>query len=288
MPELPEVETTRLGFVHQIKGATIQHTRLGKPLRWELGCAPDDLKGLTVENVRRRSKYLLIDLIQVPNQKSLSAGMLMVHLGMSGSLRFEKTTPATPTKNNAPEKHEHFTMYTSTGVLRLIDPRRFGAVVYAPAGEQDPTALKLLNHLGPEPLSDTFTPIYLHRALKNRKIPIKTALMDAKIVVGVGNIYANEALFHAGIRPDTPANRIGIVRTTRIHAAIIKVLQAALKAGGSSLRNYASTDGEPGYFQLETRVYARGGQACSTCGKTIRMLRLGQRSCFFCPQCQKR
>lgn len=317
MPELPEVETTRLGFVHAIRHARIHSVHLGKPLRWPLGCAPSALAGLCVQNVRRRSKYLLLDLGQeiIEAEKAnapmsaakpacahqRAAGMLIIHLGMSGSLRFTPTPAAATLSANAATafstsldaptplaRHEHFGMHTSQGTLRLTDPRRFGAVVYAPQGEADPMAQKLLQHLGPEPLSAAFTPTHLHHNLRKRRIAVKQAIMDARVVVGVGNIYASEALFHAGIRPDTPACRIGPTRATRLHAAIVKVLNAALRAGGSSLRNYTSPDGKAGYFQLETRVYGRTGQPCTSCGKTIVMLRLGQRSCFFCPSCQKR
>lgn len=304
MPELPEVETTRLGLVHAICHARIEHIQLGKPLRWPLGCEPEALPGLCVQNVRRRSKYLLFDLFVDRHANAnananacagratdtSSAGILIIHLGMSGSLRFEPATqPAhAAVSHNPPAPHEHFTMHTTRGVLRLTDPRRFGAVVYAPLGERDPSARKLLDHLGPEPLSADFTPARLHRSLRGRRAAIKQVIMDARTVVGVGNIYASEALFHARIRPDTPAGRIGITRATRLHAAIVKVLTAALRAGGSSLRNYSAADGKAGYFQLQTKVYARAGQACATCGTTIRMLRLGQRSCFFCPVCQKR
>lgn len=299
MPELPEVETTRLGFVHAIRQARIRSVRLGKPLRWPLGCSPETLAGLCIQDVRRRSKYLLFDLTDRPQPASGSplhrndaaephpAGMLIIHLGMSGSLRFDPlgTADCPPA---APARHEHLTMHTSQGILRLTDPRRFGAVVYAPQGAADPAACKLLNHLGPEPLSAAFTPAYLHHCLRRRRAAVKQVIMDARVVVGVGNIYASEALFHAGIRPDTAACRIGLTRATRLHAAIIRVLNAALRAGGSSLRDYTGADGKAGYFQLETRVYGRTGQTCTTCGKTITMLRLGQRSCFFCPGCQKR
>lgn len=311
MPELPEVETTRLGLADAIRLARIEHVQLGKPLRWPLGCEPETLCGLYVKDVRRRSKYLLFDLSAEPpltpvlkpsSHRQLhhdstpdnatiqhTAGILIMHLGMSGSLRFEpgRQPNRTATDRNS-AAHEHFTMHTTQGVLRLTDPRRFGAVVYAPLGERDPSARKLLDHLGPEPLSADFTPARLHHRLRGRRAAIKQVIMDARTVVGVGNIYASEALFHAGIRPDTPAGRIGITRATRLHAAIVKVLTAALRAGGSSLRNYSAADGKAGYFQLETKVYARAGQACATCGTTIRMLRLGQRSCFFCPVCQKR
>lgn len=292
MPELPEVETTRLSFVDRIRGARITDVRMGKPLRWPLGHPTDDLISLTVTDVQRRSKYLILVLQNQQGTRSDEANQtswLIIHLGMSGSLRFEEGNANTESEHKeSTQPHEHFTMRTTRGVLRLIDPRRFGAVVYAPQGARDTAAQKLLSHLGPEPLSAEFTPRYLYQALRNRRIPIKQAIMDAKVVVGVGNIYASESLFHARIHPTTAAHKLGHIRCARLHAAITKVLQAALAAGGSSLRNYASADGEPGYFQLATCVYARDGQACRNCGTTVQMLRLGQRSTFFCPSCQRK
>jgi formamidopyrimidine-DNA glycosylase len=269
MPELPEVEVTRLGFAQSIAGARIQALRLGAPLRWPLGLEPQSLVGRQVLGVRRRGKYLLMD---------LSEGLLLLHLGMSGSLRFAPTLPA-------PGKHDHFEMHTSQGVLRLTDPRRFGAVVFAPAEGLDP-AKKLLARLGVEPLTDAFNAASFARALKQKAAPIKQVLLAGELVVGVGNIYASEALFLAGIRPTVAAKRISSARAARLHAAIREVLARAVQQGGSSLRDFAGTQGQSGYFQLQAAVYDRAGEPCRACGGTIKTIRQGQRSTFFCPRCQ--
>ena len=274
MPELPEVEVTRLSVVDQISGATVRAVRLGQPLRWPLGCAPEALVGATVVGVRRRGKYLLFD---------LSNGLLLLHLGMSGSLAF---LPGT--HGPAPAKHDHFDLLTSRGLLRLNDPRRFGAVVFAPGGEADPIARKLLDGLGLEPLTDQFDAASFHAGLRQRKAPIKQVLLAGDVVVGVGNIYASEALFMAGLRPTLRANAISLPRATRLHAAIRDVLARAVEKGGSTLRDFSNAQGESGYFQLEAMVYGRDGQPCRVCASPIKALRQGQRSTFYCPTCQKR
>lgn len=270
MPELPEVEATRLSFADRIAGAQVLSMHLGKALRWPLGCAPAQLLGRTVLAVRRRGKYLLIDLDQ---------GLLLVHLGMSGSLRFAGQLAALG-------KHEHFEMSTTHGTLRLNDPRRFGAVVYVES-EDAPVARKLLGKLGMEPLSDDFEVSSFHAGLKRRKAAIKQVLLAGDVVVGVGNIYASETLFLAGIRPTSIAARLSRPRVEKLHAAIRDVLGRAVAGGGSTLRNFSSATGESGHFQLEAMVYARAGQACRVCGKAIKALRQGQRSTFYCPHCQK-
>lgn len=270
MPELPEVETTRLNIAERLLGARISRIGLGKPLRWPLGVAPETLLQRQVLGVRRRGKYLLIDLDQ---------GLLLLHLGMSGSLRLATELPP-------PGPHDHFELVTNHGVLRLHDPRRFGAVVYA-RSESDPVALKLLGKLGVEPLTPAFEPLAFHAALRQRRAAIKQVLLAGTVVVGVGNIYACEALFAAGIRPTTSAARLSRPRVQRLHAAIVQVLQQALQAGGSSLRNYSNADGQSGYFQLQTQVYDRAGQPCRGCGSAIRLLRQGQRSSYYCAHCQK-
>ncbi|MFT3718024.1 bifunctional DNA-formamidopyrimidine glycosylase/DNA-(apurinic or apyrimidinic site) lyase [Pseudorhodoferax sp.] len=270
MPELPEVEVTRRSFAERIAGAAVTGVRLGKPLRWALGCAPQALLGRRVEAVRRRGKYLLIDLDQ---------GLLLLHLGMSGSLRFDAVAgPAGP--------HDHFDLETSRGVLRLHDPRRFGAVVHVD-GPQAPQAVKLLGRLGVEPLDEGFDAALFHAGLRQRAAPIKQVLLAGDLVVGVGNIYASEALFQAGIRPTTRAHRLGAERARRLHAAVREVLERAVERGGSSLRDFSDATGEAGHFQLEAMVYGRAGQPCRVCGTPIRAIRQGQRSTFFCPQCQK-
>ena len=279
MPELPEVEVTRQSFAAAIAGARILAVRVGKPLRWPLGCDPQRLVGQKVLGVRRRAKYLLMD---------LNDGLLLWHLGMSGSLLFSSTPPPAQT-------HDHFDLVTDRGVLRLHDPRRFGAVVYA-TDQSSAEAVKLLGHLGVEPLSIEadqmsahvdFTPEFFHRGLQQRRSAIKQVLLSGDVVVGVGNIYASEALFLAGIRPTVAACRISRPRAEKLRQAIVQVLSRAVQQGGSTLRDFSSADGKTGYFQLEAMVYDRAGQPCRACGAPIRQLKQGQRSTFYCVQCQK-
>ena len=269
MPELPEVEVTRLSFAHRIAGARIESAAIGKPLRWPLGIAPTALLGRQVLQVRRRGKYLLLD---------LDHGLLLIHLGMSGSLAFADQLPAAG-------PHDHFELATSQGRLRLHDPRRFGAVVWAES-EADPVARKLLGHLGVEPLGPGFEPLAFWQALQARRSAIKQVLLAGDIVVGVGNIYASEALFAAGIAPTLSASGLSQVRAERLHGAIRSVLARALEQGGSTLKDFSSAEGKSGYFQLEAMVYDRAGLPCRACGATIQALRQGQRSTFFCPDCQ--
>ena len=271
MPELPEVEITRQSFAQAIQGAKILRVNLGKALRWPLGCEPSALIGMQVLGVRRRAKYLLVD---------LSGGLLLVHLGMSGSLRFSSAMPAMGL-------HEHFEMQTTQGTLRLKDPRRFGAVVYA-RSPLDTAAQKLLGHLGPEPLESDFTVAYFKNTLSGKTAAIKTVLLDARVVVGVGNIYANEALFLAKINPKAAAGKLSAERMQRLLQAIQQVLKRALAVGGSTLKDFSNAQGKEGYFQLEMMVYDREGEPCRVCGSLVRTLRQGQRSTFYCPQCQKR
>lgn len=270
MPELPEVEVTRLSFADAIAGAKVLSVRLGKALRWPLGYPVAELAGRSVLAVRRRGKYLLID---------LDRGLLLLHLGMSGSLSFAKHLPPAGS-------HDHFEMVTSHGTLRLKDPRRFGAVVYADS-EDAPEARKLLGKLGMEPLAEDFDVNQFHAGLKRRQAAIKQVLLAGDVVVGVGNIYASEALFLAGIRPTLSAARLSRPRAARLHAAIREVLARAVAKGGSTLRNFSSASGESGHFQLDAMVYGRHGQACRVCGTPIKSLRQGQRSTFYCPHCQK-
>jgi formamidopyrimidine-DNA glycosylase len=270
MPELPEVEVTRLSFADRIAGARIEAVRLGKPLRWPLGCEPAALAGRTVRGVRRRGKYLLLD---------LDRGLLLLHLGMSGSLRFDGWMPEAAV-------HDHFDLVTSRGVLRLNDPRRFGAVVYC-EGEDAPEAVKLLGGLGVEPLAGDFDLDAFHAGLKRRKAPVKQVLLSGDLVVGVGNIYASEALFLAGIRPTLAAHRISRPRAARLRDAIRDVLARAVAKGGSTLRDFSNAHGESGYFQLEAMVYDRAGEPCRVCGCPIRAIRQGARATYFCPVCQK-
>lgn len=270
MPELPEVEVTRRSFADQVAGALIVSLRMGKPLRWPLGCAVDSLVGRRVQGVRRRGKYLLLDLDQ---------GLLLLHLGMSGSLGFFKNPPP-------PGVHDHCDLHTSQGVLRLHDPRRFGAVVYAEQ-EDSPVAQKLLGKLGPEPLEADFDLAKFHAALRQRSAPIKQVLLAGNVVVGVGNIYASEALFRAGIRPTAKASSLSRPRCDRLYQAVREVLAQAVEKGGSTLRNFSNAKGETGHFQMQAMVYARAGQPCRVCAAEIRSIRQSQRSTFFCPHCQK-
>jgi formamidopyrimidine-DNA glycosylase len=270
MPELPEVEVTRRSFASRIEGARVLSVRMGKPLRWPLGCAAADLAGRSVMGVRRRGKYLLMD---------LDRGMLLLHLGMSGSLAFAKSLPAAGV-------HDHFEMQTSKGMLRLHDPRRFGAVVYAD-NEDAPVACKLLGRLGMEPLGGHFDLKAFGLGLAARRAAIKQVLLAGDVVVGVGNIYASEALFKARIRPTASAAGLGRVRVARLHAAVQQVLTMAVEKGGSTLRDFHDSGGDAGYFQLVASVYGRAGQPCKVCGTNIKTLRQGQRSSFFCPKCQR-
>jgi formamidopyrimidine-DNA glycosylase len=282
MPELPEVEVTRLSFASRIAGARVLDVHVGKPLRWPFGVglaggaseAVDALSGAVVQGVRRRGKYLLVDML-----KNAKPGLLIIHLGMSGSLLFSPRLPAAG-------KHDHFSLLTTQGELRLNDPRRFGAVIFA-YSENDSWPRKLLDGLGVEPLTDDFQPEPFHAALKKRSAPIKQVLLAGDIVVGVGNIYASEALFLAGIRPALAAAKLSKPRTLKLHAAVKQVLQAALEKGGSTLRDFSSATGEGGYFQLEANVYGREGEACRVCESPIKMIRQGQRSTFYCSSCQK-
>ncbi|HSV44993.1 MAG TPA: bifunctional DNA-formamidopyrimidine glycosylase/DNA-(apurinic or apyrimidinic site) lyase [Ramlibacter sp.] len=270
MPELPEVEVTRRSFAQRIAGARILAARLGKPLRWPLGCEPQALVGRTVLGVRRRGKYLLVDLDQ---------GLLLLHLGMSGSLGFALELPP-------PGAHDHFDLVTTRGVLRLNDPRRFGAVVHA-AAQDAPAAAKLLGRLGVEPLEDGFDAAAFHAGLKRRNAPVKQVLLAGELVVGVGNIYASEALFLAGIRPTLAASRISGPRARKLHAAVRQVLEQAVRSGGSTLRDFTNAHGESGNFQREAMVYDRAGQPCRVCGVPVRSIRQGQRATYYCPNCQK-
>ena len=270
MPELPEVEVTRLSFASAIAGAVVESVRVGKPLRWPLGAAPEQLVGQHVRAVRRRGKYLLLDLDQ---------GILLMHLGMSGSLSFSRKQPAAG-------PHDHFDLLTARGLLRLNDPRRVGAVVYVP-GEDSPQAQQLLGKLGLEPLSADFALDAFHAGLKRRGSAIKQVLLGGQVVVGVGNIYACETLFLAGIRPTLKASRITKRQASRLHAAICDVLARAVEKGGSTLRDFSNAKGENGYFQLEAMVYGREGLPCKVCAKPVRLMRQGQRSTYWCSQCQK-
>jgi formamidopyrimidine-DNA glycosylase len=276
MPELPEVEVTRQSFSERIRGAQVTDVRLGKPLRWPLGVAPEGLVARTVGEVSRRGKYLWLPL----HAGGLPAGGLLMHLGMSGSLAFGAGM-------EAPGAHDHFDLVTTHGTLRLTDPRRFGAVVWAP-GRDEGLAGRLLAGLGLEPFDAGFNGAYLHAALQRRRVAVKLALLSGDIVVGAGNIYACEALHAAGIDPRTRSDRISRPRCERLARAVRETLAHALDLGGSTLRDFRDAHGMAGRFQSQARVYGREGLGCAMCGTAVRRVVQGQRSTFFCPRCQTR
>ena len=272
MPELPEVETTRRGLAPHMQGHRIDAVIVrNRALRWPIprGLAKQ-VSGRTVRAVERRGKYLLID---------CGAGWMILHLGMSGSLRVVPNgTPA--------GKHDHVDLVLSSEMIaRLTDPRRFGALLWEP---DDPLHHPLLARLAPEPLGTEFQAGWLHARTRGRRAAIKTIVMDSHIVVGVGNIYASESLFRAGIHPGLAAGRVSLLRCDKLVAAIQETLAAAIAAGGSTLRDYVGAQGDPGYFQQTYFVYGRRGKPCRVCGTAIKALRQGQRSTFFCPVCQRR
>jgi formamidopyrimidine-DNA glycosylase len=257
--------------MERIRGARVTAVRLGKPLRWPLGCAPQLLVRRRVGEVVRRGKYLWLPFEQ---------GGLLLHLGMSGSLAFSAAlAPAGP--------HDHFDLATTHGTLRLTDPRRFGAVLWS-AGLDSGMAARLLAGLGLEPFDPDFTGTYLHSRLSGRRVAIKQALLAGEIVVGAGNIYACEALFEAGIDPRTPAGRISLRRCERLAAAVRRILAQAVDLGGTTLRDFRDAHGMAGQFQLHARVYGRGGEPCLSCGRPVRRIVQGQRATYFCAQCQRR
>ena len=274
MPELPEVETTRRGIAPHLSGKTIAQAVIRNPrMRWPV---PDELPsllpGLTVRSVMRRAKYLLLD---------CGEGTLIIHLGMSGSLRI---LPPVPNTELSPGKHDHFDLILhDRTILRLRDPRRFGAVLWQTGNVlQHP----LLQNLGPEPLTADFDAARLFARTRGSRVSIKQTLMNHHVVVGVGNIYANEALFLAGINPKIAAGRISVARYERLVRAVKQTLQQAIEAGGSSLRDFVHSDGTHGYFQQHYWVYGREGQRCKKCSRIIQHIRQGQRASFYCPACQ--
>lgn len=271
MPELPEVETTCRGIAPHVRGRTITRLAVHEPrLRWPVDPGlPARAHNQHILGVDRRAKYLLLH---------LERGHLLLHLGMSGSLRVLPTSTPRMT-------HDHFDIEMDSGwTVRFNDPRRFGSLMCI---EGEPATHPLLRSLGPEPLSGDFDGAYLHRATRHRRIAIKQAVMDSHLVVGVGNIYASEALFEAGIRPGRAAHSLTRAECTRLAAAIHKVLAAAITQGGTTLRDYVHADGKPGYFRQELQVYDRAGMPCRHCGTPIRQRRQGQRSTYYCPTCQK-
>lgn len=271
MPELPEVEVTRLGVVELLRGALVHSVKMGKPLRWPLGARESRLQGLQIKDIARRGKYLLVH---------CEPEVLLVHLGMSGSLRLVPFGEPYSART-----HDHFVMQTSRGTLVLNDPRRFGAVVFA-KNAQAPIVKKLLGKLGVEPLSEDFTPTLLYKALKSRKTSIKQALLGGTIVVGVGNIYASESLFLAKIRPTRISAKLTQRQCSALCSAVKAILSRAIEAGGSTLQNFSNPLGESGYFQLESRVYDRAGEPCRVCRSPIKHIVQSNRSSYYCAVCQ--
>lgn len=271
MPELPEVETTRRGIAASVTGKVIENVIVRESrLRWPL---PDDfaaqLQGQRIAAVERRAKYLLL---------KLDRGALIAHLGMSGSLRVLPIEAAAL-------KHDHVDIVLSSRTcLRFNDPRRFGSMHYT---TDEPLAHSLLKNLAPEPLGDEFDAEYLVAKAKGRKVVIKQFIMNGNLVVGVGNIYASEALFRAGIRPSRATGRVKRDEFVKLAKAIKAVLSDAIRAGGTTLRDYVNSNGMPGYFRQKLFVYERAGEPCRKCKTPIKQLRHGQRSTYYCPQCQK-
>ncbi|MGD2073534.1 MAG: bifunctional DNA-formamidopyrimidine glycosylase/DNA-(apurinic or apyrimidinic site) lyase [Gammaproteobacteria bacterium] len=272
MPELPEVETTRRGIEPHLVGSRIERLIVRQhQLRWPIPRQlPRTVRGAQIIAVRRRAKYLLI---------TTDAGTLIVHLGMSGSLRLLSDNGAMA------DAHDHVDLIISSGRrLRYTDPRRFGAWLWTPA---EPADHALLRHLGPEPLGDDFDGPYLFERSRGRRLAVKSLIMDSRVVAGVGNIYANEALHRAGIHPGRAAGRVGATRYVVLAEAVKTVLMQAIREGGTTLRDFVGGEGKPGYFQQALRVYARTGQPCHACASTVRETRTGQRSSFYCPRCQR-
>lgn len=271
MPELPEVETTRRGLAPHLEGQRVDSATVRqRQLRWKVDKNFEKrIQGAEILHLQRRAKYLLVH---------TDHGCAIWHLGMSGSLRLVGPEYAL-------EKHDHIDWALDSGlILRYRDPRRFGALLWT---DDDPAEHQLLAHLGPEPLSDDFHGDCLFEVSRGRRQAVKTFIMDGRIVVGVGNIYASESLFLAGIRPDREAGSIARARYLRLAAAIKEVLASAIEQGGTTLRDFIGGDGQPGYFAQRLNVYGRTGQPCPRCGAPVREVLLGQRSTFFCSYCQR-
>ncbi len=270
MPELPEVETTRRGLQPLILDKTIDHIEVRNPqLRWPIPDNIGDITGQTITHIKRRGKYLII---QLDNGQHL-----IIHLGMSGSLSvLDQTVPL--------KKHDHFVAYLNNNrALRFHDPRRFGCILLV---SHNPEQHTLLASLGPEPLGNHFTGQWLKQTAQKRRVAVKNFIMNAQVVVGVGNIYAAEALFRAGIHPKRDAARISLQRYQILAESIKNVLSEAIDAGGTTLRDFSQSDGKPGYFKQQLNVYGRDGRACVQCGHRIYKARISQRSSYYCPQCQ--
>lgn len=280
MPELPEVEVIRRGIAPHLEGRRIADVTIRNPnLRWPVPSnIAETLRGLKIHSVARRAKYLLLN---------CGEGSVILHLGMSGSLRLLIPTEATPAALAAvaPQKHDHIDLILDNGaIFRLRDPRRFGAMLWSCG---DVLRHELLAQLGPEPLDAAFDGAILYKKTRGRSASIKQVLMNSRVVAGVGNIYASEALYHARIHPLSPADGISLIRYGKLVEAIKRTLNLAIEAGGSSLRDFVNSEGKPGYFQQQYWVYGRTGKPCRQCGTHIMQIRQGQRSSFYCPLCQK-
>ncbi len=270
MPELPEVETTRRGIEPHICGQQITRVLVrNRQLRWPVPATLEKaLTGMTVEDVDRRAKYLLFQ---------TGKGTMILHLGMSGSLRIAKT-------GDKIRKHDHVEVkFANNRLLRLNDPRRFSSIHWTTSPCEEHWLLK---PLGPEPLSNDLTADYLYHKSRNRKIAIKNFIMNSHVVAGVGNIYASESLFLAGIHPERDAGKVSKSRYGKLLTAVRQVLQAAIESGGSTLNDFIKPDGQPGYFQYHFSVYGKAGQPCGKCASPIKQIKLGQRSTFYCGKCQ--
>ncbi len=271
MPELPEVETTRRGIEPLVSDKVVDHVLIhNASLRWPVSQElVSILPGQKFTVVSRRSKYLLF---------SIGQGTMLVHLGMTGNLRVDNS-------HLVRRKHDHVEIvFTDGTALRYNDSRRFGSILWT---EEDPAQHVRLATLGPEPFSSEFNATYLYKRSRGRKIAVKPFLMDAHIVVGVGNIYASEALFRASVDPVRPAGKVSMASYKRLVETVTVILNEAIAAGGTTIRDFANSEGKPGYFSQELRVYGRAGQKCTTCDTLIKQIKLGQRSTFYCPRCQK-
>lgn len=271
MPELPEVETTLQGIKRHLNKNKVADIIIRYPtLRWPIPShLPNLIINQRVKNISRRGKYILFE---------FTTGTMILHLGMSGRVRVlsEKLPP---------QKHDHVDIiFDNNKYLRFTDPRRFGALLWSSG---DPNTHALLAHLGPEPLTKDFDADYLSKQSAKRKAPIKSFIMDSKIVVGVGNIYATEALFRANILPQTPAGKISLERYKKLVKEIKAVLSEAIKQGGTTLKDFSKSDGTPGYFSIKLKVYGRGGKPCVRCRTLLTLIRQGQRSTVYCKKCQK-
>ena len=269
MPELPEVEVSRMGISPYMVGQTIQSFTFRTPkLRWDIPIELKKLEGQVIRTIRRRAKYLLIE---------TDTGSAIIHLGMSGSLRvLDADFP--------PAKHDHVDLKLSNGkILRYNDPRRFGAWLWCAPGESH----AVLANIGPEPLTEEFSAEYVAEKAKNKRVAVKSFIMDSKVVVGVGNIYANESLFKSRIHPSKPAGKLTSQEWRRLVENIKTTLKSAITQGGTTLKDFAQADGKPGYFAQELLVYGKAGEACPQCGEPLQELKIGQRNAFFCGECQK-